>query len=166
MVTATVQPIAFLQELVGRYRVCWDVWPEEAMVDGRRQQIGFELELSGTHPPEVKNASPGCRSCREVFSGLRQIAEHILPSKADRPSEYVISSYDPSIRYSQKRGSRPDISLTIKIVHRRGLGPVDECEQRCLKVMEERLAALGASKGTWQARRANQSVQLYETPWL
>ena len=158
MTTATVQPMTFPQELVSRYRVCWDVWPEETMVDGKRQQIGFELELSGTHPPEVKNATPGCQYCHEVFSALRQIAEHILPSKSDRPSEYVISTYDPSIRYSRSRGSRPDISLTIKIVHRRGLGPVDECEQRCLKVMEEGLADLGASKGTWQARRANQSA--------
>jgi hypothetical protein len=33
---------------------------------------------------------------------------------------------------------------------------VDECEQRCLKLMEERLVALGASQGTWQARKANQ----------
>ena len=160
MTTATAQPMTFPQELVSRYRVCWDVWPEETMVDGKRQQIGFELELSGTHPLEVKNATPGCKYCHEVFSALRQIAEHILPSKSDRPSEYVISTYEPSIRYSRSRGSRPDVSLTIKIVHRRGLGPVDECEQRCLKVMEEGLADLGASKGTWLARKTNQSVQL------
>ena len=160
MTIATAQPMTFPQELVSRYRVCWDVWPVESMVDGKLQKIGFELELSGTHPPEVTDVSPGCHSCREVFRGLRQIAEHILPSKADRPSEYVISNYEPSIRYSRSRGSRPDVSLTIQILHRQGFGPVDECEQRCLKVMEEGLAALGASNGTWQARRANQSVQL------
>ena len=159
MATATVQPIAFLQELVSRYRVCWDVWPAETVVDRKLQKIGFELELSGTHPPDVTNVSPGCHSCREVFNGLRQIAEHILPSKADRPSEYVISNYEPSIRYSRSRGSRPDVSLTIQILHRQGFGPVDECEQRCLKAMEESLAALGISKGTWQVRKANQSVQ-------
>jgi 2-alkenal reductase len=158
MATATVQPGSPLEELVRRYQVCWDVWPEEAMVDGKRRQIGFELELSGTHPPEVKNASPGCDHCQEIFGALLEIAEHILPSKSDRPSKYLIGPYEHSIRYSQKRGSRPDISLTIKIVHRQGLGPVDECEQRCLKVMEERLVALGASEGTWQAHKANQSA--------
>ena len=164
MTTATAQPMTFPQDLVSRYQVCWDVWPAETMVDGKRQKIGFELELSGTHQPDVKNASPGCHSCREVFNGLHKIAEHILPSKADRPSEYVIGTYEPSIRYSRNRGSRPDVSLTIQILHRQGFGSVDECEQRCLEVMEANLAALGASKGAWQARKTNQSVPLYETP--
>ena len=149
MATATVQPTGFLQELVRRYRVCWDEWPEEMMVDGKRRQIGFELELSGTHPPEVKNPNPGCHYCQEIFSALSEIAAYILPSKSDRPSEYVIGSYEQSIRYSRKRGSRPDISLTIKIIHRQGFGPVDECERRCLAEMEKRLAALGVSSGSW-----------------
>jgi S1-C subfamily serine protease len=105
-----------------------------------------------------KMPAPGCDHCQEVFGGLLEIAEHILPSKSDRPSEYLIGPYEHSIRYSRKRGLRPDVSLTIKIVHRQGLGPVDECEQRCLKVMEERLVALGASQGTWLPHKANQSA--------
>ncbi len=160
MAAAAIEPTAWLQELVRRHQVCWEVWPEETMVDGRRRQIGFELELSGTHPPEVNNASPGCDHCRNVFSALLDVAEYILPSRSDRPSEYIIGGYEPSVRYSPKRGFRPDVSLTIKIVHRQGFGPVDDCEQRCLKVMEDRLRTLGACPGVWQARKASSIFNL------
>ena len=82
-----------LRELVERYRVCWEVWPESAMVDGRVRQIGFELELSGTHPQEVKNPSPGCHYCKQVFGALLRIAEHILPPNSGQPSEYNIDPF-------------------------------------------------------------------------
>jgi hypothetical protein len=153
MATATVQPRSPLEELVHHYRVCWDVWPENEVVDGKVRQVGFELELSGTHPPEVKNPSPGCHYCHDVFNALFRIAECILPLNSGQPTRYNISPYEQIIRYSRGRGSRPDVSLTIHIVHRQGLGPVDECEQRCLKLMEERLATLGASKANWQQPR-------------
>src|SRR5581483_9320478 len=94
MDTATVQTGSLLEKLVRRYQVCWDVWPEEAMVEGKRRQIGFELELSGTHLPEVSNASSDLDDCQEVFCGLLEIAEYILPSKSDRPSEYLIGPYE------------------------------------------------------------------------
>jgi hypothetical protein len=143
-----------LRDLVPRYRVCWEVWPENAMVDGKVRQIGFELELSGTHPPEVKNFNPGCHYCQEVFGALLRIAKHILPPNSGQPSEYNIDPYEQRISYSQKRGSRPDVSLKIHIVHRQGFRAVDDCEQRCLGEMERRLATLGVPQGGWTQRRA------------
>ena len=151
MATAIAQP-TLLQDLVSRYRVCWDVWPENEIVDGKLRQIGFELELSGTHPPEVKNPSPGCHYCHDVFSALLRIAEHILPSNSGQLSKFDVSPYEQIIRYSRRRGLRPDVSLSIHIVHRQ-LGPVDECEQHSLHEMERRLAGLGVSEGGWLQRR-------------
>ena len=143
-----------LQELVHRHRVCWEVWPENVMADGKIRQIGFELELSGTHPPGVKNPNPGCHYCKEVFGALLRIAYHVLPPNSGQPSQYNIDPYKQRITYSRRRGSRPDVSLTIHIVHRQGFGPVDECEQRCLGEMERQLAALGVPEGGWIQRRA------------
>lgn len=52
------------------------------------------------------------------------------------------------------RRNRPDFILTIKILHRRGYErPVDECEDRCWKEMEERLLELGAARFTWKDNR-------------
>ena len=146
-----------LKELVERFRVCWKAWPEYTYVDGKRRQIGFDLDLSGTHEPWVKHPDPGCEHCQRVFAGLRQIAEWVLP-KEERLSKYEIEPFDQSIRYTRTHKNRPDVQLAISIAHR-GVWeePVDECEERCLKEMEERLRDLGASEGSWMEHRRQQN---------
>lgn len=148
---SAIQARRHLEDLARRYQVCWDVWPEAVMVDGKRRQIGYVIELSGSHP-QVKELSPGCPYCKEVFGALLQISEYILPPKCGQPSESNIDAYNQSITYSRRRGLRPDVGLAIHLVHRQGFGPVDECEQRCLDKMENRLTGLGVSKGSWIRR--------------
>lgn len=143
-----------LVELVNRYRVCWEVWPEYLMVGGKQQQVGFELELSGTHEAGAGHISPGCPACLQIYGALLAIADWILP-KEQRPSTYEIGPYEQALRYSIVRGNRPDVTLGVKIVHRTGFDrPVDECELRCLKEMKERLSHLGACERQWSARRS------------
>lgn len=141
---------AVLRELVQRHWVCWEVWPECALVAGQKRQIGFALELSGTHEPGVEHPTPGCRHCRKVFAALQTIAVYILP-REERPSWYEIEPFQSSLHYSPGRRNRPDVSLTIRIMHRNHFEqPVDECELRCLAEMKQRLRDLGASEGRYK----------------
>lgn len=141
-----------LQESVRRFRVCWDVWPEYVLVDKQTRQVGFELELSGTHEAGVEHAVPGCEHCRRVFAALSDIADWILP-KEKRASRYDLEPYQPRLHYSGSRDFRPDVALAIRILHRTdGLNPVDACELRCLEEMKQRLHELGASQGSWTRR--------------
>jgi len=39
----------------------------------------------------------------------------------------------------------------MKIVHKHGLGAVDECEKNCLQKMQTELDRLGAYRGCWKA---------------
>lgn len=94
-------------DLVKRYQVCWEVWPEYLMVGGKQQQVGFELELSGTHEPGTEHVSPGCPACHHVYSALLAIADWILP-KEERLSRYEIGPYEQALRYSAVRGNRPE----------------------------------------------------------
>ncbi len=142
-----------LREIVTRYRVCWQVWPEYLTVGKEKRQIGFELELSGTHEPGVQHPEPGCPACQRIFVALRAVADWILP-KERRPSTYEIEAYDQAIRYSPVRQNRPDVTLTIKIIHRQGFdAPVDACEVRCLKEMQDRLKELGAQERQWTSKK-------------
>ncbi len=146
---ATDTKIAILKELVRRFRVCWKVWPEDAFVGDQKRQIGYQLELAGTHEPWVEHPEPGCEHCQRIFAALRDIADWILP-REERPSTYEIGPYDQAIRYMPMRRNRPDVILTVRILHREGYErPVDECEDRCLKEMEGRLKELGAGRLTW-----------------
>jgi len=140
---------AVLRELVQRYRVCWEVWPEYVFVGREKRQIGFALELSGTHDRGVLHPTPGCQHCRGVFAALQTIAVYIMP-KEERPSRYEIETYEPAIHYSAARQHRPDVDLTIRILHRSGFErPMDECEVRCLEEMKQRLRELGACDRRW-----------------
>lgn len=138
---------ALLRQHIKRFRVYWESRPEYLYVRGEKRQIGFVLELAGTHEPGAKNPAPGCEQCQRVFAALHDIAEWILP-REKRPSEYDIGRYEPAIRYSSKHQKRPDIILAITIIHREGFEqPAEECQSRCLQEMEQRLAELGASGG-------------------
>ena len=147
----TTQTLEELRMLVQDHRVCWEVLPEKIPVkDDAPLKIGFDLMLYGTHE-EGEHPTPGCEKCKQIYRDLRKIANWVLP-KEERPSRYEISIYDSAIRYNRMRGSRPDVGLTIKILHRSEYDrPVDECEIACLNEMKTKLSSLGAQERYWKS---------------
>lgn len=140
-----------LRELVMHHKVCWEVWPEYYInKDGSKLQIGFELELIGTHYHPEQSPLPGCEECVKVFNDLKQVADYIT-HKEEHLSRYELRIFVPSINYSPRRNLRKDVTLTIKILHRDGFDrPVDGCEVECLKEMEGKLKDLGAQREHWK----------------
>ncbi len=138
-----------LRELVKRHRVCWEVWPEHHIDrKGERIQIGFELNLMGTHGHSEPIIEPGCPECIKIYGDLRRIAGWIIPKK-EFNTWYEIGVFDASIYYSSQRRFRPEVVLTIKLLHREGFDrPTDSHEVHVLKEMEEKLKKLGARKGS------------------
>ena len=139
-----------LTDLVRQFRVCWEVSPEYAYVNQERRQVGFDLELYGTHEPWVEHPSPDCDHCLRVFRALQTIAEGIVPQEY-RPSRSDLGIYDQAIHYARKRAERPDVVLPIQITHREDYErPVDGCENQCLTEMKQRLREIGAYEGRWK----------------
>lgn len=142
-----------LEDLAQRYQVCWDVFPHEEMWNGERIQTGFDVELYGTHERGIDHPRPGCPHCIQVYNALVAIALNIVPEER-RPSVYLLSGFDQSIRYSHLRHDRPDVLLTITIAHRNdAMTLIDECEVRCLDEIKEKLKDLGADHRVWDFRR-------------
>ena len=136
-----------LRELSQKHRVCYEVWPETLMVGEQRVKVGFELELHAGHAHQETNLLPGCPKCVETFHDLRRIAEWILPQE-ERESYYEIEPFDHAIRELPSHNLRPEVVLKIKILHKHGFDqPVDYCEERCLRDMRGKLAALGIRQG-------------------
>lgn len=152
--TATAQAfgdeLSALKELVTRHQVCFETYPIwHVLPGGGKVQIGFELDLIGTHDHPRKPPSPGCAECHTVYRALITIAQAILPP-SDRPSRYAIEPYDVSISFSPRRKMRKDVSLAIDVMHRDRFDcPLDECEVRCLAEMKERLKQIGARCEHW-----------------
>jgi hypothetical protein len=139
-----------LKALVREHRICWEVWPEHfAVKDQGPLKVGFDLVLNGAHAHNKDRPSPGCEKCQVIFEHLREIAEWIMP-KVERPSRYEIQIFDHAVHYAPERGNRPDVALTIKILHRSEIDrPADECEVRCLDEMKAKLARIGAQHRQW-----------------
>lgn len=155
---STEQGSSVLAGLVNRFQVCWEVWPEYLMVGGKERQVGFELELTGTPEPGTDHIGPGCPACHQVYAALHAVADRILP-KEQRPSRYEVGPYEQALRYSTIRGFRPDVTLSVKVLHRTGFDQlVDQCEVRCLEEMKQRLRELGACERQWTSfRRASRA---------
>src|SRR5262245_56518986 len=98
-----------LKELVERFEICWEVVPDCYYVKHEIRQIGFELELTGTHEAGVEHPEPGCEHCRHVWRALKAISDWIIP-KEIRDSSYDVYPFDQTIQYNQVRKFRPEIS--------------------------------------------------------
>jgi len=136
-----------LAQLVSRYHVCWEVWPEYALIGQKSRQVGFELELLGSDK-DLSEFAPVCRKAMEIHAALEAVARWALVG--DEQVSCEISPPDTSLRYSSVRENRPDVTLSIKILHRTGFDvPVDDNERDYLEKAKARLRQLGACEHRW-----------------
>jgi hypothetical protein len=123
-----------LAELIQHHQICYEVWPEWAMVDGRRVQIGFEVDLCAAARDEPDPSQ---------FEQLKELAASVLTGDQST-TDFEILPFDNSVHESPRRGFRPEVVLGVQILHKHGSEqPVDDCEQQCLRDLEHRLRKLG-----------------------
>jgi hypothetical protein len=152
-----------LYDLVHEHQVVFELRPTNAIVHHERSQIGFDLELYGTHGASVLEhrepmPPPGCARCQSVWDDLHEIADAVLPPD-DRQSTYRIEFYDGAVSFDRKRRTngfdRPDIQLVIEVRHREGYNlPVDAFETRCVQEMIAALRSLGVQECSWSEWKA------------
>lgn len=134
------------RELIERFQVCWDVWPEYTFIKHEKRQIGFELDLSGMHEGGGEHPEPGCKKCLETYRALVQIADAVLAS-ANQDFTHQFEPYDQGIHYSSRRGNRPEVVLRIRIVHRKAFKQiVDDAQIKYLEDLQRRLEEWGVGR--------------------
>lgn len=135
-----------IRELVERFHVCQDVWPEYMFIEHEKRQIGFELDLSGSHNAAEEHPEPGCDECIGLYKALVRIAEEVLPP-AGNDTTYQFEPYDQAIHYSAQRGNRPEVVLRIRILHRKAFEQsVDPAEFQYMEILQRRLEEWGISQ--------------------
>lgn len=145
-----------ISELIIKHGVCYERWNEYEMVEGVRTHTGYALRLCGANEEHysdtgrgaVRHPVPGCPVCRATYSDLVRVARWILP-KEQRDSQYIIEPFDSAFHIAPNtRHCREEIVVTIQITHRDDQRlQADECENRCLKEMIEKLRQLGVLEG-------------------
>ena len=146
-----------LRQITEKHQVCYEVRSEWSIAEGKKISIGFELDLCGVNAhvgTGSDHAVPGCSHCARTYEELREIAEWILP-REERPSRYEIRPFDRALHIAPaKRFRRSEVVVTIVILHRSDFNrPVDDCENRCLTEMRQRLSQVGIRQDAWYANK-------------
>lgn len=138
-----------LKDIVERHQVCYQTWPIRTSDGSDMPQVGFAVDIAGTHDHPESSPRPGCAECRVVYDALRELAIAACPPVNDATSIDILP-FDRSIHASRRRAYRDDVELRIQVTHRVGPDlPVDECERACLDHILWYLDKLGAKKNTW-----------------
>lgn len=104
--------------VVRNHRVGFRLLPLDIRVVGREVEVGFALELLGTHEPRGRTCTPACRDCRRVLLGLLEVADWVLPLGRNS-TDGANKGYEKLTRYVSAGGGQPEVLLLIRIVHRR-----------------------------------------------
>jgi hypothetical protein len=138
--------------MVERRQACYEVWPDWALVEGRKVQVGFEVDLC------ADAEGLGGEPCVGIYEELKQIATAVLPRDAGE-AEFDVLPFDNSFHESPRRSFRPEIVLALRILHRRGFDrPLDDCEKQCLRQIEATLKQLGLTRKLAACRGENVSM--------
>jgi hypothetical protein len=135
-----------LREIAREHEVRHEVWPEYAVVHGKRIQIGYEIELSGMADCEASDDLPGCKRCERAYADLRRIAEWAVERASARQAD--IEPFDSSWHSTPREGPRRRIVLKIRLTRHDGIGnPLDEEERHRLAALEDGLKTIGVGRG-------------------
>ena len=143
--TASVSKPNLNTTLNGYFAGC-SVWPVYLPMNGERRQIGFEVELVGSHSPDPHHLEPGCLACSRVQLKLLAIAETVIASIAPNLRQSVrceIHARPTSILCWPRLGNRSLVSVSIGIFHQHRFDcPIDQSEIATLNDVKEHLAEL------------------------
>ena len=132
--------------LNGYYTAC-SVWPVYFQMKGERRQIGYEVELLGSHSADPDHLDPGCLACNRLRNRLLAIAKAVIASISSSLRESVrceIHARDASSLFWPRLGNRSLVSVSINISHQHGFDrPIDQSEMATLDEVKNRLAAFG-----------------------
>ncbi len=118
-----------LSELVTTSDVLLQVWPVYSVRNRERVQVGFELELLGSHSLDPSHLDPGCPKCSQLRAALYGVAGYFAREahlNDHSPLSCTVTS-PSSIACLQRYNNRAFVRISIELQMRSdlSLGPSD-----------------------------------------
>lgn len=145
------EPAHDLAHLVRHNKVMYEVGPARASSVSAHRTIRFTLYLYASPERPLSDASAGSPEVQGVWRELQRIAQAALPAQLLR----ISLSFEPPPPYlvhSRARGHRPEVVLTLSLVHDAADPAVSVAayEAQCLGELEQNLRALGVREQRWK----------------
>jgi hypothetical protein len=114
MATSTLS--SGMQSTVAEYDIFWQLWPQFEQAGGERRLIGLEVELIGSHTPDLNHLDLACPRCGRVRSVLLDIANRIVQQTAlNFAVIHDIDSHANSILCLPALGNRSLVSVSVNL---------------------------------------------------
>ncbi len=129
-----------------QYSLFLKIWPEYVLAGSERRQVGFEVELIGSHCSDPSHIDPACAICHRVQRLLLGIAAAVAADgRQARDSVRCEITHDPqSVVCSPGWGNRACVTVSIHILHKRGFDHlVSQAENDFLEGIRAHLLELG-----------------------
>jgi len=143
-----VDPLARIRAFVKEHDVRWRRLPIGTVSEESEPllvTIGFTVELHAAHVHPQHPPRPGCDECVALYDGLADLVRAAIP-KAVIDTLFEVRPFRGELLFAQSRRGRDEVMLAIDVVHKSGVGPIDECERSCLEKLESSLPAFGAKR--------------------
>lgn len=138
-----------LDEVRKQYSLFWKIWPEYVVLGSERRQVGFEVELIGSHSSDPNHIDPACTICHRVQHVLLLIAAAAVEDghEAQDSVRHEITHDPQSVVCSPGWGNRACVTVSIHILHKRGFDQlVSQAETDFLEGIRTHLLELGLSQ--------------------
>ena len=136
--------VVAIREIVGRFRIEWELTPYRSPESTESAEGGFVLDLKGSH--ELAGHDPGrtCAHCFNLMLGLRIVGDWLFPSEARCPF-CEVQACSKFVR-GDELGQQEAISTRTLRLASRGGSPcqIGACQILCMGKTKERLSVIGA----------------------
>ena len=106
-----------LQSALAGYSIFGKLWPQFLVRGGERQKVGLEIELIGSHTPDLFHIDPACPICIRLRSLLIAIARRTISTLRSRslPVRCSVDSHTNSILCLPALGNRAFVSVSLNV---------------------------------------------------
>lgn len=136
--------ILALRGIVERFQVTWGVTPLHESDSGESVEIGFVLDLNGTHEPVADHVGRTCRHCANLMLALRIIGDWVFPPEG-KCSSCELQTYSNFVRGGQQGQPEACSTRALRLVSDPGTRcQLGACHVWCKTKMREQLNRIGA----------------------
>jgi hypothetical protein len=136
--------IQALREMVEHFQITWGVTPLHESDSGESIEIGFALDLNGTHESAADHAGRTCRQCANLMLALKIIGDWLFPRQG-KCSFCEVQAYHNFIRGDEQVQAQACSTRTLRLVSHLGTRcQLAACHVWCMTKMTERLNRIGA----------------------
>lgn len=135
-----------LREMVEHFQITWGVTPLHESDSGDRVEIGFVLELNGTHEPVADHSERSCRHCANLLLALRIVGDWLFPRQG-KCAFCEVQVYHNFVCGDEEVQGRTCSMRALRLIsqpetHCR----FGSCHVWCMTKLTERLNRIGAAK--------------------